>query len=60
MGEFYVNGILIMKFKKDKLVISIVEYYRTNDYPIEHYEGFREVINAASDFNKAAVLFNAK
>ena len=48
------------EIKKNKLVISIVEYYRTNDYPIEHYEGFREVINAASDFNKAAVLFNAK
>jgi len=48
------------EIKKNKLVISIVEYYRTNDYPIENYEGFREVINAASDFNKAAVLFNAK
>jgi hypothetical protein len=46
--------------KNKKLIISIVEYYRTNDYPIEHYEGFREVINAASDFNKAAVLFTEK
>ncbi len=48
------------EIKNDKLIISIVEFYRTNDYPIELYEGFREVINAASDFNKAAVLFNAK
>lgn len=61
-----IDGKIICKWdsnyeiKNDKLIISIVEFYRTNDYPIEEYNGFREVINAASDFNKAAVLFNAE
>ena len=40
-----------------KLVITIEESYRVNEFPIEHYEAFRNVINAASDFNKAAILF---
>ena len=45
------------EIKDNKLVISIEESYKVNEYPIEHYEAFRQVINAASDFNKAAILF---
>lgn len=43
--------------KDNQIVITIEESYRVNEYPIDKYEGFREVINAASDFNKAAILF---
>jgi len=41
----------------NQLIISIEESYRVNEYPINSYEAFRDVINAASDFNKAAILF---
>jgi hypothetical protein len=44
----------------EKLVITIEESYYVNEYPKEYYKGFREVINAASDFNKAAILFTEK
>ena len=46
------------KIEKNKLVISIEEEYTVNEYAIEDYEAFRQVINAASDFNKAAILFS--
>jgi hypothetical protein len=44
----------------DKLVITIQEFYKSNEYDLHRYEEFREVINAASDFNKAAILIKAK
>lgn len=61
-----VDGVKLCKWDSDyeikdgKLVITIEESYYVNEYPKEHYEGFRQVINAASDFNKAAILFTAK
>jgi hypothetical protein len=45
------------EIKGNQLIISIEESYRVNEFSIESYETFREVINAASDFNKAALLF---
>ena len=46
---------------RDKLiVITIEEIYAVNKFPKERYEDFRKVINAASDFNKASVLFTAQ
>lgn len=45
------------EIKNNKLIITIEESYRVNEYPLEKYENFRAVINAASDFNKAAILF---
>ncbi|MEM6687471.1 MAG: hypothetical protein AAF617_16955 [Bacteroidota bacterium] len=44
----------------NKLTITIEEFYKEFEYDIAEYEGFREVINAASDFNKAAILMNPK
>ncbi|MCK5815464.1 MAG: DUF3857 domain-containing protein [Flavobacteriaceae bacterium] len=61
--ELVIDGIKLCwwhsnyEIKDNQLVITIEESYRVNDFPIEHYEGFRQVINAASDFNKAAILF---
>ncbi len=46
--------------KDNKLTITIEEFYKEFEYEISEYEGFREVINAASDFNKAAILMNPK
>ena len=49
-------------YKRDgnQLVITIQEYYRSNEYDLNRYEEFRNVINAASDFNKAAILLKSK
>ena len=61
-----VDGKLLCKFESDfkikdsKLIITINEFYRVNEFPKEYYEGFRAVINAASDFNKATILYNAE
>lgn len=58
------SGEKVCKFESDytlegdKLVITIQEFYRTNEYDISSYEQFRTVINAASDFNKASILLN--
>jgi hypothetical protein len=45
------------KIEQNKLIITIEEFYKTNEFDLNKYEEFREVINAASDFNKAAILF---
>jgi len=41
----------------NKLTITIQEFYKSNEYDLYKYEEFRNVINAASDFNKAYILF---
>lgn len=45
------------KIEGDTIVISIEEIYSVSKYPKENYNEFRKVINAASDFNKATILF---
>jgi len=45
------------KLKKDKIIITIQEFYKTHEFDMDRYEEFRQVINTASDFNKAAILF---
>ncbi len=59
-GELFCKWLSEYEIKNNKLVITIEESYYINEFPKEHYEAFRQVINAASDFNKAAVLFSAK
>lgn len=41
----------------DTVNVHIYEYYTRTVYPLEQYEEFREVINAAADFNKISLLF---
>jgi hypothetical protein len=47
------------KLEGKKIVITIQEFYKSNEYDLYRYEEFREVINAASDFNKTAILLKA-
>ncbi len=47
------------KIEDDKIIIIIEELYKTHEFDLNKYEAFRQVINAASDFNKAAILFKA-
>src|SRR5690606_24333243 len=48
------------ELKDDSIVITIQEFYTTNEFELIQYEEFRNVINAASDFNKASILFKQK
>ena len=36
--------------------VDIVEFYDKMEYPVELYDSFKAVINAAADFNKASVV----
>jgi hypothetical protein len=42
------------------LKIKIEENYRNVTYPIEQYEVFKKVINAAADFNKVVLILDKK
>jgi len=45
------------KLEGNTIVITIQEFYKSNEYDVNRYEEFRSVINAASDFNKTSILF---
>ena len=45
------------KLTNDTLIITVDEYYTTTFYPKERYEEFRQVVNAAADFNKLQLVF---
>lgn len=47
------------KMEGRKLVVTINEYYKQISCPLESYEGFRKVINAAADFNKVTLVLEA-
>ncbi|NQX85697.1 MAG: DUF3857 domain-containing protein [Flavobacteriaceae bacterium] len=61
-----VNGTEIAKFESkyeqngNQIIITIQEFYKTHEFDLHRYEEFRTVINAASDFNKAAILIKPK
>ncbi|MCG8311091.1 MAG: DUF3857 domain-containing protein [Cytophagales bacterium] len=64
MNIFYQqNGENSMGFISDYTVegntvmVSIREYYKELDYPIELFDQFRNIINAAADFNKKVLIF---
>ncbi len=47
------------KLEGNTIVITIQEFYKSNEYNVNSYNEFRSVINAASDFNKTSILFKA-
>lgn len=57
-----IDGEKVAGFKSDAtlenntLVISNQEYYKVLHYPLEHYEAYKKVINAAADFNKTVIV----
>jgi len=61
-----VDGDLIAQFHstakvEDGLVsVEVVEFYKNVEFPKEQYEPFREVINAAADFNKLVLILEKK
>ncbi|HLP50176.1 MAG TPA: DUF3857 domain-containing protein [Chitinophagales bacterium] len=46
------------KLEGNKLIIDIEEYYLQTSLPVKVYADFRNVINAAADFNKIAVVLS--
>ena len=43
--------------KDDVLTVTCNEYYNEINVPLDRYEEFRKVINAAADFNKITLIF---
>ncbi|MBI1307479.1 MAG: DUF3857 domain-containing protein [Bacteroidetes bacterium] len=48
------------EIKGDELIINVDEYYESIEYPVAEYPHFENVINAAADFNKIAILLKKK
>jgi len=48
------------RIEKNELIVNVREFYRDIMLPIEQYNEFRNVINAAADFNKIAIVFEKK
>jgi hypothetical protein len=48
------------EIKSDILTITCNEYYDEISVPLDRYEEFRTVINAAADFNKITLVFEEK
>jgi hypothetical protein len=44
----------------NKLIVSIKEEYRLPEYPVDQYEPFRKIVNAAADFNKVVIVLEKK
>lgn len=44
--------------KSNELTIENVEYYNIVDYPLENFDSYKAVINAAADFNKVVLVLN--
>ena len=41
----------------DQVFVYIHEYYKKLEYPVETFDQFRKIINAAADFNKKVLIF---
>lgn len=44
------------KWTNNELVVTNEEFYTVIDYPLEYYESYKKVINAAADFNKIVIV----
>ena len=44
------------KVTGNELVVTNSEFYNVVHYPLENFENYRQVINAAADFNKAVII----
>ena len=46
------------KTQGDEILIENTEYYNVINYPLEHFDSYKAVINAAADFNKIVIVLN--
>jgi hypothetical protein len=56
-GETTMEFVSSYKMDGNKVVVTVMEYYKELEYPLDIYEDYRRVINAAADFNKLTVIF---
>ncbi|HKC69272.1 MAG TPA: hypothetical protein VKG26_13635, partial [Bacteroidia bacterium] len=56
LGEF----ISTYTLSANKLEVTVVEDYRVLDFPLDKFEDYRKVINAAADFNKIQIILEKK
>jgi len=59
-GEPALGFVSEYKIDNDKLRIHILETYAKNSYPLDDYENFKKVINAAADFTKVVLVLEKK
>jgi hypothetical protein len=48
------------EIKGNELIVTVDEYYKQLMYPVDQFEHFRAVINAAADFNKKSIVLVKK
>lgn len=48
------------EIKGNQVEVHVLEYYKEINCPIEDFEAFRKVINAAADFNKITLVIEKK
>lgn len=50
----------VSKYEKkgNEILVENTEYYNILNYPLENFEAYRAVINAAADFNKIVIIVN--
>lgn len=50
----------VSKYEKkgNEIIVENTEYYNVLNYPLENFEAYRAVINAAADFNKIVIIVN--
>lgn len=59
-----VNGkteaVFVSSYKsgKNEITVENTEYYKIMNYPLEQFEEYKAVINAAADFNKIVIILN--
>ncbi len=60
-NEDYTMGFISdYEISDNVLKVNIHEYYTTATYPIEQYEDFRKVVNAAADFTKVVLVLKSE
>lgn len=50
----------VSKYEKkgNEIIVDNTEYYNVLNYPLENFEAYRAVVNAAADFNKIVIILN--
>jgi hypothetical protein len=59
-GETAAEFVSSYKMDGNKMIVIIEENYRLIRLPVEKFETFRKVINAAADFNKVTLILEKK
>lgn len=64
--SYKIDGEISMAFNSDYEIdgnyvnVHIEEFYKKLEYPLEDFDQFRKIINAAADFNKKVLIFEKR